>query len=60
MFYVTIEWGIDGEALLELVNDYQEFSTLVPAPLLRLKLKKFVREKCQCSEQVDQDEKVCS
>ena len=27
VFYVIIEWGIDGKALLELVNDYQEFST---------------------------------
>lgn len=42
-FYFRLDNGIDGEALKELVNDFYEFSSLVTAPLARLKIKKAVK-----------------
>ena len=42
--YYILDCGIDGEALKELVSDFNEFSTLVTAPLARLKIKMLVKE----------------
>ena len=48
-----MEAGIDGKALLELVGDFEEFSALVPIPLVRLRIKKFIRESvCNAREEV--------
>ena len=37
------ESNIDGETILLLVGDFQEFSTLIPKAVSRLKIKKFLR-----------------
>ena len=39
------ENDIDGESLLMLIDDFDEFRCLVEAPLARLKMKKFVKER---------------
>ena len=44
------EAGIDGDALNELVGDFEEFSTLITARLERLRIKKFVRTMKTVSE----------
>ena len=44
------EAGIDGEALNELVSDFEEFSALVTAPLARIRIKKFVKTMNSASE----------
>ena len=44
------EAEIDGEALNELVDDFEEFSALITAPLARIRIKKFVKTMKSCSE----------
>ena len=39
----SLKEGIDSEALKELVGYFQEFSTLIAAPLARLRIKKIVK-----------------
>ena len=39
----SLEEGIDGEALNELLGDFQEFSALITAPLAHLRIKKIVK-----------------
>lgn len=43
LFFSLLDEGIDGEALKELIGDFQEFSALIPAPLARLRIKKIVK-----------------
>ena len=43
LLFFSLEEGIDGEALKELVGDFQEFSALIPAPLARLRIKKILK-----------------
>ena len=45
------EAGIDGEALNELVTDFEEFSALVTAPLARIRIKKFVKTMNSANEE---------
>lgn len=40
----TIDGGFNGESLKELIVDFDEFSALVTSPLMRLKIKKAIRE----------------
>lgn len=42
-----VENEIYGETLMLLIEDFEEFKSLVTAPLARLKIKKWVKEKTQ-------------
>ena len=53
----VLENEIDGETLLMLIDDLEEFSLLVPKAVSRLKLKKIVRE---FDEPSNSCYKVCS
>ena len=45
LIIIYTENDIDGESLLMLIDDFDEFRCLVEAPLARLKMKKFVKER---------------
>lgn len=45
-----LEHEIDGEFLLLLVDDLEEFSKIIPKAVSRLKIKKFVRESSRVEE----------
>ena len=59
-FQYHVENDIDGETLLMLIDDFDEFRTLVDAPIARLKMKKFVKQRLGNAAENGHSKKVCT